>query len=283
MLSVAGYVDVNINPGVRMAINPLGGVVALEGINEDGKALTKKMGTPFFGSAGNELKQIIEEAYQDSTLPSSGSLLITVSDDDSSRAEKTENELLQISFNAISAKNLSVAIATQKMSMAAFTILRNEQAKLSDAEKRSLYDSDRWLTAADKLYITKLEVSDKDQLQIVFSKTVPYMPGVQVVLRDSSGNIFPAQVIGASANSWTLQSGELREKQVYSVSVQGLPDTDALEASALYAGSTPIPQDSPKKDAAPATNDKSNVIPRAIRKPFGKPGCNGTEKKRRCE
>ena len=235
IFSITSYVDININPGVRMAVNSFGGIVSLEGINEDGKALAGRMGAPFLGSAGNELKKIIEEAYIDNTLSSSGKMLITISDDNTSRAEKTEKELLQISFDAVNKKRLSVAIATQKLSMSAFDRLRAEQVNLNDAEKRRVYDSNRWHAASDKLYITALEVFGKDQMKITFSKAVSNTSGVNVTLSGNNGDTFPVQITGMEPYSWVLHSNGLTEKGIYSIAVFGLSENGVLRASFLYA------------------------------------------------
>lgn len=256
--SVTSYVDVNINPGVRMSVNILGCVVSIEGINIDGRNLIAKMQPPFFNSLENELKQIIETAYENNSLERSGKLLITIADDDQSRAASHEKELLGISFNSIKKKNLPVQVSTQKISIEAFKLLREEQTKMDDSQKRDVYDSKNLYLYSDGLFIGKAETTGVNQFKIVFSKGAVYNSSMQIMLYDADGNNCPVQLINIDENVWTLKSLQLKENGLYQIAVKGLPDTGELYASFLYDGKVNSDLKPDEKEQNQSTDHEEN-------------------------
>jgi hypothetical protein len=230
MFSVSGYVDIHINPGVQLAVNPMGYVIKAEAINADGTQLLSHMQNTPFESLAGKVKDILHQALTEGYLAKSEKVLITISDDNVERAENYEQKLLAASLEVVAGTKLPVGITTQKISMKAYNALHSEEAGLDDAQRQKLYESGKWRSMDNRLMIEKAEITGDNTIRLVFSKSVDDWAGVTVLLYDANGNGQNIEITDRQADTWILKSTDLKRGCIYEITVYGLKAASKLKA-----------------------------------------------------
>lgn len=215
--TVSSYIDININPGVRLAVNQWGKVISAEAINEDGGILINEIKSQFLQEPENSVKQVISRAWEDGVLKASGHILLTISDSSIQRAQRTETKLAVSASETVKEAGLSLDITLQKLDIESFRELRKEQEVLDDKSKSDIYSAGQWHSGEGGLFIEKAEYAGGGVIKVVFSGAVPFTGNEIITLEDLSGVQYPAKLKETNGKILLLQCNGLKENSVYKV------------------------------------------------------------------
>ncbi len=215
----AGYIDININPGVRLAVNQWGNVISAEAINEDGNALLGEVNGSLLGEPENSVSKIINQAWKDGTLRSTGHVLLTISDNDMQRAQDTEMKLMASALETVRGAGLSVDITLQKLDGESFNALRKEQYAMDDKDKSGVYDFSLRYTKKGGLYIVEAKYAGNGVIEVEFSKEVLFTGKETITVKDINGAQYPADIKETDGEKLLLQCGGLKKDNIYKITV----------------------------------------------------------------
>lgn len=252
--SVSTYVDININPGVRLSLNAFGNVVKTEAINNDGKILLSNMKTTLFASAETEVAQVINQAADNGYLKDSSRVLITISDDSPMRAGTKEKDLFLASLQCIQDKRINASVMTQKISREALDMLRRQEIIGNSISHQQYFTMD-WHKKSNPLYIDRVDVIGADSLKVVFSRSFFFTGNEKITLSDHKGNAFESSVISHNGDEWLLKSTGLVSGRGYFLVVSNMEDTISSTAALMIPGVIAGKNDEGKK-ASKSANDK---------------------------
>jgi hypothetical protein len=233
--TISTYVDVNINPGVRISLNPFGMVVKVEAINNDGEMLLSGLKTPLFSSVESELALLISRAHDDGYLKDSSGILITISDDNPSRLETRERALFDASLKCLQEKKINAAVTTQKINLAALDDLRRQEISVNASSYHERYTSKSWHTSSNPLFIERVVAINGDSFKVIFSRDVNFTGVEHVVLFDGQGTAIDCQVKSHSGDEWTITCEGLKTNQGYYLTITSLEQSPGISASLWIA------------------------------------------------
>lgn len=232
--TVSSYIDVNINPGVRLAVNQWGKVISAEAINEDGAVLLNEISSSFLQDPETSVKQIVGQAWKDGTLQASGHILLTISDNDMQRAQSTEMKLMVSALETVKEAGLSIDITLQKLDRQSFDAMREAQEAMDDKSKSGVYNPSRWYSEKGGLYIEEAEYAGNGVIEVEFSRAVSFTGDVIINVEDFSGIRYPVRVIESNGETLQLQCDGLKEHNIYKVTVGNAGTEGYTLTSFLY-------------------------------------------------
>lgn len=250
--TVTTYVEVSINPAIRISVNKNRKIIGIDGINNDGTELVSKLNNT--SRLNEELTQIINQAVDDGYFTGGNKQVsIIVADNDTVQAEQIEKELLEIAANVLEERDIDPVVRTRRTTLEEANHMRETvdagvNLGMSLAE---VYELSQWNGSSDTLGVREIEYKGKGVAEIEFSSDLLYTGKEKITVMDSEGNELPCQVKSQSDDEWNVEIDSIQEGEIYYVKIEAF-DFDGtpmiftgaflarkgFEASALLNGSS---------------------------------------------
>ncbi len=236
--TVTTYVEVSINPAVRISMNKNGKVIAVDGINNDGTELVSKLNNT--NRISDELFQIINQAVDDGYFSSDNKQVsIVVSDDDMVQAEQLEKELLEVAADALERRNIDPIVRTRRATLEEANHMRQTvdagvNLGMSLAE---VYELSQWTGSNDALSVREIEYKGNNIAEIEFSSDLLYTGKEKIVVTDSEGNELKCKLKNQSDDEWNVEIDSIEEGKIYYVKIEafGADGTPLIFSGAFLA------------------------------------------------
>lgn len=233
-LRPTGYVDVRINPGVRIAVDRFGNAKGVEAINEDGVQFLARHPLEK-GSAEETFQNVLLAAVEDGYLTDGlNSVKVIVTDEDNGRKNTLQNALMTAAEATLGESTAPVTVMT--LDAKDYDRLKEEAetAQTAEADPYETYRSGQWRENAREVSLCDVEWDDGG-LEIEFSRDVNAQNAAVKVV-DQSGAAFSADILEREEDELLLDLSDVEAQGVVTLSVSGLtlPDgTEVPEVSAL--------------------------------------------------
>lgn len=250
--TVTTYVEVSINPAVRISMNKNGKIIDIDGINNDGMELVSKLNTT--NRLSEEMSQIINQAVDDGYFVGGNKQVsIIVANNDAAQAERIEKELLEIAANVLSDRDIDPIVRTRRATLDEADQMRETvdagvNLGMSLAE---VYELSQWNASSDTLGVREIEYKGNNIAEIEFSSDLLYTGKEKISVTDNQGNELSCRVESQSDDEWDVEIDSITEGEIYYVKIEAF-DFDGnpiiftgaflarkgFEASALINGSS---------------------------------------------
>lgn len=250
--TVTTYVEVSINPAIRISVNKNRKIIGIDGINNDGMELVSKLNST--NRLNEELAQIINQAVDDGYFAGGNKQVsIIVADDDTVQAEQIEKELLEITANVLTERDIDPVVRTRRTTLEEANHMRETvdagvNLGMSLAE---VYELSQWNGSSDTLGVREIEYKGDSIAEIEFSSDLLYTGKEKITVMDSEGNELSCKVQSQSDDEWNVEIDSIEEGEIYYVKIEafnfdGTPmiftgaflARRGFEASALLNGSS---------------------------------------------
>ncbi len=250
--TVTTYVEVSINPAVRISVNKNRKIIGVDGINNDGMELVSKLNDT--SRLNEELSQIINQAVDDGYFASGNKQVsIIVADDDTVQAEQIEKELLEVTANALTDRDIDPVVRTRRATLEEANHMRETvdagvNLGMSLAE---VYELSQWNGSSDALGVREIEYKGDNIAEVEFSSDLLYTGKEKISVTDNQGNELSCRVKSQSDDEWNVEIDSIKEGEIYYVKIEaydfdGTPmiftgaflARKGFEASALLNGSS---------------------------------------------
>ena len=250
--TVTTYVEVSINPAIRISVNKNRKIIGIDGINNDGTELVSKLNNT--SRLSDELAQIINQAVDDGYFAGGNKQVsIIVADDDTVQAEQIEKELLEITANVLTERDIEPVVRTRRTTLEEANHMRETvdagvNLGMSLAE---VYELSQWNGSSDTLGVREIEYKGDSIAEIEFSSDLLYTGKEKITVMDSEGNELTCHMHSQSDDEWNVEIDSIEEGKIYYVKIEafnfdGTPmiftgaflARRGFEASALLNGSS---------------------------------------------
>lgn len=250
--TVTTYVEVSINPAVRISMNKNGKIIGVDGINNDGAELISKLnGTT---RISDELSQIINQAVDDGYFASGNKQVsIIVADNDTVQAEQIEKELLQVTANVLTERDIAPVVRTRRTTLEEANQMREtvDVGVNLGMNLAEVYELSQWSGSGDTLGVREIEYKGGSVAEIEFSSDLLYTGKEKITVTDNRGNSLNCKLKSQSDDEWNVIIDSIKEGEIYYVKIEafnadGTPmiftgaflAREGFEASALLNGSS---------------------------------------------
>lgn len=219
--TVTTYVEVSINPAVRISMNKNGKIISVDGINNDGTELISKLNNT--NRISDELSQIINQAVDDGYFSSDNKQVsIVVSDDDIVQAEQLEKELLEVAADVLSRRDIDPIVRTRRATLEEANNMRQTvdagvNLGMSLAE---VYELSQWSSSSNTLSVREIEYKGNNIAEIEFSSDLLYTGKEKIVITDSEGNELNCELKNQSDDEWNVEIDSIEEGKIYYVKIE---------------------------------------------------------------
>lgn len=219
--TVTTYVEVSINPAVRISMNRNGKIIDVNGINNDGMELVSKLSST--GRLSEELSQIINQAVDDGYFAGGNKQVsIIVADNDTVQAEQIEKNLLEIAANVLADRNIDPVVRTRRTTLEEANHMRETvdagvNLGMSLAE---VYELSQWNGSSDTLGVREIEYKGDNIAEIEFSSDLLYTGKEKVSVTDNQGNELSCRVKSQNDDEWDLEIDSIQEGEIYYVRIE---------------------------------------------------------------
>lgn len=250
--TVTTYVEVSINPAVRISMNKNGKIIDIDGINNDGVELISKLSST--SRVSEELSQIINQAVDDGYFAGGNKQVsIIVADNDAVQAEQIEKELLEIAAKVLANREIDPVVRTRRTTLEEANHMRETvdagvNLGMSLAE---VYELSQWNGSSDTLGVREIEYKGDNIAEIEFSSDLLYTGKEKISVTDKDGNELSCRVTSQSDDEWDVEIDSILEGEIYYVRIEAFNFDGApiiftgaflarkgFEASALLNGSS---------------------------------------------
>lgn len=250
--TITTYVEVSINPAIRISVNKNRKIIGVDGINNDGMELISKLNSS--SRLSEELSQIINQAVDDGYFAGGNKQVsIIVADNDAVQAEQIEKELLEVTASVLTDRDIDPIVRTRRTTLEEANHMRETvdagvNLGMSLAE---VYELSQWNGSSDTLCVREIEYKGDSIAEIEFSSDLLYTGKEKITVSDSQGNELSCKVQSQSDDEWNVEIDSIQEGEIYYVRIEAF-DFDGtpmiftgaflarkgFEASALLNGSS---------------------------------------------
>ena len=219
--TITTYVEVSINPAIRISMNKNGKVIAVDGINNDGTELISKLNNA--SGINEELSQIINQAVDDGYFSSDNKQVsIIVADNDMVQAEQIERELLEVTADVLTQRDIDPIVRTRRATLEEANNMRQTvdagvNLGMSLAE---VYELSQWSSSNDALGVREIEYKGNNIAEIEFSSDLLYTGKEKITVTDSEGNELACKLKSQSSDEWNVEIASIEEGKIYYVKIE---------------------------------------------------------------
>lgn len=229
--SVESYVDVSINPAVRISVNRYGRVITAESINADGLSILSAIAPS--KDLNETVRAIVLEAESEGYLKTGGNgIRLTVASKKPDKAQAMEKALLRQVDALMAESGISTSVRAQKLSTADYENLRKEltQALSQDASAQleSVYTSNTW-NSGQSFWLEEIEYEGNGLLELEFSRTGVWTGNERVAIVAPDGMELPTELVAQEDDEWSVRCDGLEDGVVYDVRIEGMEHAGAFD------------------------------------------------------
>ncbi len=226
------YVDVSINPSVRIKLNTFSNAIGMEGINNDGRALIAKLESRS-GEMHSALKGVLVEAINEGYItPEKAGVQLTISNKDSTRAMALERDLLEYTDGVLTEKGIKAELNTKKMPLEEYNRMSayiSQQSQTgSDQDVKKL--EKEWQTQTSSLWMEEIEYmgGGKMEVELTGQYTVDANSKAEIVLDSVRKS---AEIKRTDDDEMVVQAQGLEDDKIYVLELSGIMDSSGKPLS----------------------------------------------------
>lgn len=212
------YVDIVINPAVRLKVNRLSRVNEWVGINADGKELLSQV--KLNGDLYEDVNIILEQARVGGFLTETDSQLrIAVSSDKNETAQAMETQLLALAAGTV---GQDTNIQVQKIPSDVYSQLSAEVDTAAQSDANVQLDTIYRTSipkSAQNMMLEEIEYRGSGKLELEFSSDGDWDGTETVALNDQNGNTLAAESLWQDEDEWLVRTDSIQEGAIYSLTV----------------------------------------------------------------
>lgn len=236
--AVNSYVEVGINPAVRLEVNKSGKVISVAGINSDGEQLAAKLSDS--GKVNAYVSDVINQAIADGYFENgSRPVSIVVANDNASNAEAMEKELLEAAAKTLEGHSIQPIVHTRRTTLAeADAVHKSVKSSVEmGVPLNKAYELSQWGSTSSSLWIEEIEYKRDGIINIDFS--CDFLPdgNEKIELVSQSGERIPAKRLASSEDSWRAQAANLTEGEIYRIEISAMYGGKSVALSGVFLAS----------------------------------------------
>ena len=121
-----GYIDVRINPGIKITLNAMDKVIAVDGLNDDGKLLLANL-TQKESDPQKTLELIVSKAIEMGFFKEGNPVRITVAIKNSDKVASMENSLMETAQNTLRVNSVDVPVSAFSIDVQDYKSLESDR------------------------------------------------------------------------------------------------------------------------------------------------------------